>query len=47
MGKAMSRGELSGIGDVVAQFDIVGECYEVIPFGTGHINETYASRWRH
>jgi len=37
---------VTGIREVLGRFDIAGECLEIQPFGTGHINATYASRWR-
>jgi hypothetical protein len=33
-------------GEIVAAFDIPGSCVSIVPFGKGHINDTYLSRWR-
>lgn len=33
-------------GEIVSAFDIPGVCVSIIPFGKGHINDTYLSRWR-
>jgi hypothetical protein len=32
--------------EVVSAFAIPGECVSIVPFGKGHINDTYLSRWR-
>jgi Ser/Thr protein kinase RdoA (MazF antagonist) len=31
--------------DILPQFSIYGECENIEPFGSGHINNTYRSRW--
>jgi len=33
------------LNDVVSQFAIYGECVGISPFGGGHINSTFQSRW--
>lgn len=33
-------------GEIVSAFDIPGSCISIVPFGKGHINDTYLSRWR-
>jgi hypothetical protein len=37
--------ELSSASDVVQQFAIYGEFKDVTPYGDGHINDTFVSRW--
>jgi hypothetical protein len=32
--------------EIVTAFDIPGACVSIVPFGKGHINDTYLSRWR-
>jgi hypothetical protein len=32
--------------EVVSAFAIPGACVSIVPFGKGHINDTYLSRWR-
>lgn len=32
------------LAEVVSQFDISGNLEEIVPYGTGHINDTYASK---
>ena len=34
------------LAEIVRHFRIDGEFLEAAPYGTGHINDTYASRWR-
>jgi len=32
--------------EIVSAFDIPGSCVSIVPFGKGHINDTYLSSWR-
>jgi hypothetical protein len=37
--------DLSSVSDVVQQFAIYGEFKDLAPYGGGHINDTFVSRW--
>lgn len=36
---------LSLLLDIIYQFALYGECESAVPFGSGHINQTFLSRW--
>lgn len=42
----MKKEKLQLLCDVVDRFAVYGELEAIAPFGTGHINHTFASRWK-
>ncbi|MCE1195066.1 aminoglycoside phosphotransferase family protein [bacterium] len=44
--KAPAAGSPVAPGEIVSAFAIPGDCVSIVPFGKGHINDTYLSRWR-
>lgn len=46
MGLIMPEKQKHDIGRIAARFRIEGEFLDAVPYGSGHINDTYASRFR-